>query len=149
MKKRLIGAFLLLAVLFVSTRTTKAVVVPNPTRAANFYEQPTRVRCTCYIDRGTMASGKQTHYGAIAGRREWLGKVAVLYRIENGQIGECLGMFEFLDTGAGMDTDGDGKGDTIKNGYSVDVWMPSMEDARNWIRNNGDYVYMQIIDGEG
>jgi hypothetical protein len=87
--------------------------------------------------------------GAIAGRKEWLGKVAALYRIEDGKIGTFLGYYEFLDTGAGMDSDGDGYGDTIRNGYSVDVWMPSIEDARGWIRSNGDYVWMQIIDGKG
>lgn len=44
-----------------------------------------------------------------------------------------------------MDTDGDGKGDTIKTGNSVDVWQPSMKNARAWVKEHGDYVYMQIV----
>jgi 3D (Asp-Asp-Asp) domain-containing protein len=149
MKKRILGCFLILGILLTSTGTASATLIEHPTRAESFYKEPAIVRCTCYIDRGTMASGQQTRMGAIAGRKEWLGKVAALYRIEDGKIGTFLGYYEFLDTGAGMDSDGDGYGDTIRNGYSVDVWMPSIEDAKNWIKSNGDYVYMQIIDGEG
>jgi 3D (Asp-Asp-Asp) domain-containing protein len=149
MKKRILGCFLILGILLTSTGTASATLVEHPTRAESFYKEPAIVRCTCYIDRGTMASGQQTRMGAIAGRKEWLGKVAALYRIEDGKIGTFLGYYEFLDTGAGMDSDGDGYGDTIRTGNSVDVWMPSIEDARGWIRDNGDYVWMQIIDGKG
>lgn len=125
------------------------VLIDHPTRSASFYKEPVMVRCTCYLDSGTMASGRTTFDGAIAGRREWLGKVAALYKIEDGKIGDFLGYYEFLDTGAGMDSDGDGYGDTIRDGYSVDVWKPNMSEAKKWIRDNGDYVWMQIIDGKG
>lgn len=148
-KKLLITTAAAITLAFSISTNASAVLVNRPTRAAEFYKEPTRVRCTCYIDRGTTASGQQTRPGIIAGRREWIGKVAALYRIEDGQIGEFLGYYEFLDTGAGMDTDGDGRGDTIREGYSVDVWQPSMEEARKWIRENGDFVFMQIIEGEG
>jgi hypothetical protein len=115
MKKRTIGFILTIIFLVMSnTRTANAVLIRNPQRASTFYEEPTMVRCTCYIDRGTMASGQQTRYGAIAGRKEWIGKVAALYRIEDGKIGEFLGYFEFLDTGAGMDSDGDGRWGGLK-----------------------------------
>ena len=51
------------------------------------FEQPVKMRCTVYLDEGTTASGSQTRNGIIAGRREWLGKVAALYEIdENGNI---------------------------------------------------------------
>jgi len=150
MKKKI---FCLLAIVMFTVMSAKSevhgVMIDRPTRADTFYKEPTLVRCTCYLDSGTMASGRTTFSGAIAGRKEWLGKVAALYKVEDGKIGEFLGYYEFLDTGAGMDSDGDGKGDTIRNGYSVDVWQPTMSDAREWIRNNGDYVFMQIIDGKG
>lgn len=150
MKKKALITLGAAVVLALSINTSaKAVLIDRPTRAAEFYKEPTVVRCTCYIDRGITASGQQTRPGIIAGRKEWIGKVAALYRIENGKIGTFLGYYEFLDTGAGMDTDGDGRGDTIREGYSVDVWQPSMADARAWIRENGDYIYMQIIDGKG
>lgn len=124
-------------------------LIDHPTRSASFYKEPAIIRCTCYLDSGTMASGRTTFDGAIAGRREWIGKVAALYKIEDGKIGDFLGYYEFLDTGAGMDSDGDGYGDTIRDGYSVDIWKPNMSEAKKWIRDNGDYVWMQIIDGKG
>lgn len=109
-----------------------------------------KIRCTCYIDSGTTASGCETRAGIIAGRREDLKKVAALYRYNpDGSIGEFIGYYEFLDTGAGIDTDGDGKGDSIKKGLSVDVWKPTMVDANSWIAEYGDYVYIKIIDAEG
>lgn len=108
------------------------------------------MRCTCYIDRGTTASGAETRDGVIAGRKEWLGYVACIYAMnEDGTIGEFIGYYEFLDTGAGIDTDGDGKGDSIKNGLSVDVWQPSKADAIQWINTYGDYVYIKIVKGVG
>ena len=74
----------------------------------------------------------------------------VLYRIEeDGSIGDMIGIYEFLDTGAGIDTDGDGEGDSIKKGLSVDVWQPSIEQAREWIATYGDYVFIQVVEAEG
>ena len=91
------------------------------------FKEPVKMRCTCYIDRGTTASGAQTRDGIIAGRREWIGYVACIYAIkEDGSIG-----------------------DSIKNGLSVDVWRSSMSEARNWVKTYGDYVYIKIEKGEG
>lgn len=79
-----------------------------------------------------------------------MGCVAALYDInQDGSVGEFIGYFEILDTGSGIDTDGDGKGDSIASGQSVDVWMPSMADAKAWIESHGDYVYIRIFRGEG
>ena len=64
---------------------------------------------------------------------------------ENGTKGDLIGEFEFRDTGAGIDTDGDGKGDTIKRGRSIDIYCDDMQACRNWIKTYGDYVYLQII----
>lgn len=109
-----------------------------------------KIRCTCYIIKGTTASGHETRAGIIAGKKSDIGKGAALYQInEDGSIGEFIGYFEFLDTGAGIDTDGDGKGDSIKKGLSVDVWQPSIKDAKEWIKEYGDYVYIKIIDAKG
>jgi hypothetical protein len=140
------GVLILLAVVLVLTRVVKGFEY----RSGDPFKQPVKMRCTCYIDRGTTASGQQTREGIIAGRRDWIGKVAALYAIDdNGNIGEFIGYYEFLDTGAGIDTDGDGHGDSIKNGQSVDVWQPSLNDARKWVKKYGDYVYIKIIDGKG
>ena len=109
-----------------------------------------KIRCTCYCEDGITASGHYTRSGIIAGKKEWIGKTAALYKIDdNGELGEFIGYFEFLDTGAGIDTDGDGVGDSIKNGKSVDVYRNSLEDAKTWISNQGDYVYIKVIDSVG
>jgi hypothetical protein len=68
---------------------------------------------------------------------------------EDGSMGEFLGYYEFIDTGAGIDTDGDGRGDSIINGESIDVWRPDIEMAREWVDLNGDYVMLQLYKGEG
>lgn len=115
-----------------------------------FYEDPRPIRCTCYIEHGVTASGKHTRANTIAGAPEWLGYTAALYEMtEEGGLGEFIGYYEFIDTGAGIDTDGDGKGDTILNGESVDVWQPDMDHANQWVEDHGDYVMMKIIRGKG
>lgn len=109
-----------------------------------------QIRCTCYIEPGVTRSGHYTHEGVIAGRKEDLGKVAALYAVaEDGSVGEFIGYFDFYDTGSGIDTDGDGRGDSIKKGKSVDVFRETMTDAKKWIKTYGDYVYIQYIEAEG
>jgi 3D (Asp-Asp-Asp) domain-containing protein len=133
-----------------ATITAATIKAYGPVRESDYYSEPQEVRCRCYLDSGTTASGKQTRSGVIAGRKEWIGKVAALYQKNpDGTLGDFIGYYEFLDTGAGIDTDGDGIGDTIKTGNSVDVWVSSKDEASDWISKNGDYVYMQIINGEG
>jgi hypothetical protein len=91
-----------------------------------------------------------TRDGIVAGRHSDLGRVAAIYRCDtDGQLGEFIGYYEFLDTGAGIDTDGDGKGDSIKKGLSIDVFKNSLDEAKDWIAEYGDYVYIQYIDAEG
>ena len=62
--------------------------------------------------------------------------------MRGGCAGEFIGYFEILDTGAGIDTDGDGRGDSIKRGKSIDVYRPSLQECRDWIATYGDYVYI-------
>lgn len=105
------------------------------------------IRCTSYLVTGTTASGEYTRYGILAGKRDWLYKNANLYSVnEEGNIGEHIGTFQFLDTGAGIDTDGDGYGDSIINGLSIDVWQPNEEAMNQWIGTYGDYVYLELLD---
>lgn len=115
----------------------------NKVKAADFSE-PIKIRCTCYTstEGSITASGERVREGIIAGKRDWMGKVAVLYDMNMN----IIGIYEFKDTGAGIDTDGDGKGDSIKNGKSVDVYRDTMEGCKQWARLYGDFVYLQIID---
>ena len=116
----------------------------------NPFREFVQIRCTCYCEHSKTATGKKTRYGIAAGKKEWLGYTCELNAINpDGSIGEFIGYFEFLDTGAGMDTDGDGKGDSIKDGQSIDVWINSLPEAYKWRDKYGDYVYMKIFKARG
>ena len=137
MKKVIALSLMMAAVVATSPMISKAQVLKQ-------------IRCTCYIEPGVTRSGHYTHEGVIAGRKEDLGKVAALYAVaEDGSVGEFIGYFDFYDTGAGIDTDGDGRGDSIKKGKSVDVFRETMTDAKKRIKTYGDYVYIQYIEAEG
>lgn len=127
-----------------------AAVAMTPIRSNAVDPEFRKVRCTCYIEQGVTYSGHDTHKGIIAGRKEDIGKVAALYTIgEDGELGEFIGYFDFYDIGAGADTDGDGKGDSIIKGKSVDVFRDNMDEVWDFVRKYGDYVYIKIIEAAG
>lgn len=148
MKKRFvraaIAAVFVILLLFLADKKECEALASDP------FETPTKIRATVYTEHGTTASGAVTKYGTIAGKKDWLGCVAFLYKVnDDGSMGECIGLFEFKDTGAGFDTDGDGKGDSIKNGQSIDVWLEDDIETNLWLRDVGDYVYIFIVRGKG
>lgn len=155
MKKRviltaLVATALIISLLITYTLNVQSRVAKIDPVVGDPFEEPVRIRCTCYCEHGKTATGRKTEYGIIAGKKSWLGYTAELNAInEDGTIGEFIGYFEFQDTGAGMDTDGDGKGDSIKNGQSVDVWINSLEEAYAWRDKYGDYVFIKIIRADG
>jgi hypothetical protein len=111
------------------------------------FQEPIKIRTTCYIDHGYTASGEYTHYGVAAGNRDWMGYDAYIYRVDpsTGGLGEFIGKFAMRDTGAGIDTDGDGRGDSIKNKTSIDIWQTNMSAALSWVRTYGDYTYLYLV----
>lgn len=140
MEKRIIS-LILAAVLF---QTSMKAYALQPVKG-NPFQEPVMIRCTCYLDSGQTASGQYTREGIIAGKKEWMYCAAILWSVD----GEYIGIYEVLDTGAGIDTDGDGKGDSIRKGNSIDVWMPDMDSVRSWIDTYGDYVYFQLYRADG
>ena len=154
MKKRIIKAaiaavliFTLLICLYIEYQSRIAKIDPV---VGDPFSEPVKIRCTCYCEHGVTGTGKKTRYGIVAGRKEWLGYTAELNAINpDGSVGQFIGFFEFQDTGAGMDTDGDGKGDSIINGQSIDVWINSLPEAYKWRDKYGDYVYIKIIKARG
>lgn len=143
-----------IAVILVSMVNAKAIA---DAEEKNVFYEPTKVRCTCYIDEGYTCSGAYTRPGIIAAKKEWIGCVAELNAInEDGSVGEFIGFYEILDTGYGRETcvgeskilKGKTLG-TIETGETVDVWQPTMHAAEEWIDKYGDYVYVKIIRGEG
>ena len=121
------------------------------------FNEPVKVRCTCYIDSGTTASGKETRPGIMAGKPEWIGCVACVNAVnEDGSIGEFIGYYEILDTGYGAET-GVGQSKiftdrtlgTIELGTTADIYQPTMHQAEEWVDQWGDYVYIKLIKGVG
>ena len=101
------------------------------------YIEPVKMRVTCYLPTGNKtADGTVPYEGICAAKREWIGKVAVLYDMDM----QYLGCWEIRDTGGHA---------RIKNGTSVDLFMENMEHARAWIAAHGDYCFVQIIEAEG
>lgn len=118
-------------------------------------EEPTIIRVTTYsAEEGARCStGCVPHYGVIAAKPEWIGKAICLYSYEM-QDGkpvpvEMVGSFTVLDTGAGIDTDEDGKGDSIKKGWSLDVYFETTHQADEFRSQYGDYLLMILVDGKG
>lgn len=113
----------------------------------NPFEEPVKIRCTCYLDSGVTSSGAQTRRGIVAGKNEWQGCVAALYEANpDGTMGEFIGYFEVLDTGYGIPTE---NGGSIQTGESIDVWQPSEAALKSWVNNFGDYVYVKLTRGVG
>lgn len=66
----------------------------------------------------------------LAGRKEWLGRSCRLYKCNSdGTVGVYLGSYEFHDTGWGIDGD-------IPRGETIDIFMESEQDCRDWGRQN-------------
>lgn len=95
-------------------------------------EEPKKVRATCYIETGNpTASGVMPEEGMIAGRKEDIGKMAILYDEDMHYIG----LFAITDTG----------GEPIRQGKVIDVYRDSMDRVLEWHEEYGKYCYMQII----
>ena len=88
---------------------------------------------TAYCLEGTTASGTQTRKGIAAGKREWLGKTANVYKNDNGSVGELIGSYIIEDTG----------GTPIRNGSVIDLWMPTRDECMNFGRK---LVYVEIVE---
>lgn len=140
MKKVSMAIFIAVLVGIIFTRATSASggTVPPEQRIDS---EPFVVECTAYCDEGITASGKPTEEGlTIAGAREWLGCMTVLYEVDaDGSIGEYIGTYQFTDTGWGIDGD-------ILRGETVDIYMSDYDTCIECGRRN---VYVQIIDGKG
>ena len=147
--------FLILAILMIVGDCSRVSAAYRPEVAYQkvehmAYDKPMLIRCTCYCEHQGTATLKMPYIGVAAGKKEWLWDMAELNAVnEDGSVGEFIGYYEFRDTGAGMDTDGDGKGDSIKRGMSIDVWVNTLSDAYAWRDKYGDYVYIKLIKAKG
>lgn len=142
MRLKQLGAITLLAIMLWLFTTLNAEAA-DIEHTAEYFEKPQIVRCTGYCDYGYTKSGQYVRNGIVAGRKEWLGMTAYIWAVdEDGTIGDFLGIYEFLDTGYGING-------SLKKGTSIDMWHPSEDAVWDWIGEYGDYVYLQIIDAKG
>ena len=91
-----------------------------------------KMTLTSYLPTGNAtASGVMPYKGVAAAKREWLGKIAVVFeRTEDDKSGELIGVYEILDTGQ---TNG------LKNGYVIDIFCESREEC---LPTQKVYVYL-------
>ena len=111
------------------------------------------VDSTAYYDShgyGYGATGQPLVEGlTLAGRKEWIGKSAMLYDTNMNLIG----IYEFRDTGYGQST-GYGSSKllrgrsvgTIENGTCIDIYFDNYADCVKWGRRK---VYMKLIEAVG
>lgn len=100
-----------------------------------------KIRCSVSCTEGYTRSGEYTREGMVGGKLEWLGRKCRLYEVnkENGERGEVIGEYEFLDTGYGVNG-------SMEKGESIAVWCPDMSACWDWVDKYGDYVYMEFIE---
>lgn len=127
--RRVIAIGLTALALALTPMTTNADVNP--------YGTPFEIEATAYCDTGITASGKPVREGICAGRQEWLGKVIVVYTLDENDAPRLYGIYECLDTG------GDSK---IKSGRCVDIWMENEADCIDFGRQR---VLIQVVNGKG
>lgn len=116
-----------------------------PAKANN---EPFEMHTTAYCQGNITASGAKVRKGICAVKREWIGKLAIVYECKGGEIGDVIGYYECLDTGFGGDADGDGIG-SIEAGRCIDVYFPTLEECKDWMKQTGGKVYVQLVDAEG
>lgn len=135
MLKRILTAVMVVLIL------SQALPVQAKTLAVEYYNTPQKIRCTCYVGGTVTATGKTPHYGIIAGPREWFGCAVAVYSVnEHGGKGDFIGWFEIDDTGPN---------EALEAGKAIDLWQESLEDANDWVKSYGDYVYIELIRAEG
>ena len=93
---------------------------------------------TCCLPTGNpTASGVMPRRGIMAGKREWLGKTALIYERDGDKVGDLIGIYEILDTGTGKDG-------AIKEGRAVVIFCERESDIIPTQK-----IWIQIIDADG
>ena len=111
--------------------------------------EPFKMYTTAYHHGEITASSVPVRRGICAVKREWMGLTAIVYEYKpDGSMGDMIGIWECLDTGFGGDADGDGVG-SIESGKVIDMYFPTLEECRDWMKQTGGKVYVQLVDAEG
>lgn len=115
----------------------QVLAADKPTEKEKAAPEQQQMEATAYCYGTTRCDGKPVRTGICAGKPEWYGKVAAIYKDDDGKPGEFIGYFEILDTG------GD---ERIRNGSVLDIYMPDQDTCIEFGRQK---VFVTLIDGEG
>lgn len=135
MRKRILSVLLVLVMLLLVLLYSLPVEAAEPSDL-----QLMRVTCYTYPPGSITASGCEVREGIVAAKKEWMGALVILYDTDMNFIG----YFEVLDTGFGIDSDGDGVG-SIQEGTSLDVFRDDLDRCHEWTERYGDFCYAKII----
>ena len=113
-----------------------------------YADEPFEILTTAYCQGETTCTGVPVREGICAVKKAWVGKTALIYADNDGEIGELIGIYECLDTGFGGDADGDGVG-SIQEGKAVDVYFTTLDRCKEYMKLTGGKVFIQLIDAEG
>ena len=110
--------------------------------------QPRLVEMTYYLPTGNnCANSKPPHEGIVAFAPEYIGDTAIIYESDNGKIGDLIGFYEIYDTGFGKYLDGIGS--SIKAGKTIDVFFENDADGKEFIKEHGNEVFIQVVKAQG
>lgn len=125
-----------------------ALLNPHTVHADETPTEPFEILTTAYYQGKITCTGVPVREGICAVKKSWVGKTALIYADNDGEIGELIGIYECLDTGFGGDADGDGIG-SIQEGKAVDVYFPTLDKCKNYMKLTGGKVFIQLVDAEG
>lgn len=123
--------------------------LPQPSYPDVYFVEPFQMKTTAYCQGYKTCTGDDVRYGICAVKKSWVGKTAILYEVsDDGSIGDMLGVWECLDTGFGSDSDGDGVG-SIQEGKVIDIYFPTFDECKEWMKKTNGKVYVQLMDAVG
>jgi hypothetical protein len=109
---------------------------------------PRLVEMTYYLPTGNnCANTLPPHEGIVAFAPEYIGDTAIIYESDNGKIGDLIGFYEIYDTGFGKYLDGIGS--SIKAGKTIDVYFEHDADGKEFIKEHGNEVFIQVLKAQG
>lgn len=120
------------------------------------------MKTTAYCYGDITYTGQKAREGIAAGKKDWIGKAALIYEaVPHGsgyETGELIGIYELQDIGYGKDSkdgvkssvrsDKESRG-TIERGECLDIYRTSYDRCVDWMKETGGMVFVQIIPAEG
>lgn len=94
-----------------------------------------KMHTTAYCVGKITNNGSKVHVGGCACNPH-VGEIAIVYTLE----GEYLGTFECNDTGSS---------EGLRAGTVIDMYFPSLEECKDWMKKTQGKVMVQWVEGQG